>query len=110
MWKIASEGFAHGNVGHTGFSAASNEQAMKAIIASAVNDGDVALIEGLMDTPKMANQPNGPKLGDEYAHLLGPAVTQAREKRNAAIRAQKAQIAGRLKLHPELLRQPFWRS
>ena len=93
VWKVASEGFAHGNVGHQGFSAASNEQAMKAIIASAVNDGDVALIEGLADTPKMANQPNGPKLGDEYAHLLGPAVTQAREKRNSAIRAQKAEIA-----------------
>ena len=92
VWKIASEGFAHGNVGHTGFSAASNEQAIKAIIASAVNDGDVALIEDLMDTPKMANQPNGPKLGDEYAHLLGPAVTQAQEKRNAAIRAEKTEI------------------
>jgi hypothetical protein len=93
VWKVASEGFAHGNVGHQGFSAASNEQAMKAIIASAVNDGDVALIESLADTPKMANQPNGPKLGDEYAHLLGPALTQAREKRNSAIRAQKAEIA-----------------
>lgn len=93
VWKIASEGFAHGNVGHTGFSAASNEQAMKAIIASAVNDGDVALIEDLADTPKMANQPNGPKLSDEYAHLLGPALTQAREKRNSAIRAEKAAIA-----------------
>ena len=93
VWKVASEGFANGNVGHTGFSAASNEQAMKAIIASAVNDGDVALIEDLMDTPKMANQPNGPKLGDEYAHLLGPAVTQAREKRNSAIKAEKAAIA-----------------
>ena len=93
VWKVASEGFAHGNVGHQGFSAASNEQAMKAIIASAVNDGDVALIESLADTPKMANQPNGPKLGDEYAHLLGPALTQAREKRNSAIRAEKAAIA-----------------
>lgn len=93
VWKVASEGFAHGNVGHQGFSAASNEQAMKAIIASAVNDGDVALIEDLADTPKMANQPNGPKLGDDFAHLLGPALTQAREKRNAAIRAQKTAIA-----------------
>ena len=93
VWKVASEGFAHGNVGHQGFSAASNEQAMKAIIASAVNDGDVALIESLADTPKMANQPNGPKLGDEYAHLLGPALTQAREKRTSAIKAEKAAIA-----------------
>lgn len=93
VWKVASEGFAHGNVGHQGFSAASNEQAMKAIIASAVNDGDVALIESLVDTPKMANQPNGPKLGDEYAHLLGPALTQAREKRNSAIKAEKTAIA-----------------
>lgn len=93
VWKVASEGFAHNNVGHTGFSAASNEQAIKAIIASAVEDGDVALIESLANTPKMANQPNGPTLGYEYAHLLGPAVTQAREKRNAAIRAQKAEIA-----------------
>ena len=93
VWKVASEGFAHGNVGHQGFSAASNEQAMKAVIASAVNDGDVALIEDLMATPKMANQPNGPKLGDEYAHLLGPALTQAREKRTSAIRAEKAAIA-----------------
>ena len=92
VWKIASEGFANGNVGHTGFSAASNEQAMKAIIASAVEDGDVALIEGLKNTPKLADQPNGPTLGDEYAHLLGPAETQAQEKRNAAIRAEKTEI------------------
>ena len=66
---------------------------MKAIIAAAVNDGDVALIEDLLGTPKMPNQPNGPKLGEEYAHLLGPAITQAREKRTQAIRAQKAEIA-----------------
>ena len=92
VWKVASEGFAHGNVGHQGFSAASNEQAVQAIIASAVNDGDVALLEGLEGTPKMPNQPNGPKLGDEYAHLLGPAKVQAQEKRNAAIRAEKTQI------------------
>ena len=92
VWKVASEGFAHGNVGHQGFSAASNEQAVQAIIASAVNDGDVALLEGLEGTPKMPNQPNGPKLGDEFAHLLGPAKVQAQEKRNAAIRAEKTQI------------------
>ena len=92
VWKVASEGFAHGNVGHQGFSAASNKQAMEAIIASAVNDGDVALLEALEDTPKMPNQPNGPTLGDEYAHLLGPAKVQAQEKRNAAIRAEKTQI------------------
>ena len=92
VWKVASEGFAHGNVGNQGFSAASNEQAIKAIIASAVEDGDVALLESLANTPKMANQPNGPKLGDEYAHLLGPAQVQAQEKRNAAISAEKTQI------------------
>tara|TARA_Y100001937_G_scaffold59496_1_gene81683 strand:+ start:13951 stop:16584 length:2634 start_codon:yes stop_codon:yes gene_type:complete len=92
VWKVASEGFANGNVGHTGFSAASNEQAMQAIIASAIEDGDVALLEGLEDTPKLANQPNGPTLGDEYAHLLGPAKVQAQEKRNAAIKAEKAEI------------------
>jgi hypothetical protein len=92
VWKVASEGFAHGNVGHQGFSAASNEQAVQAIIASAVNDGDVALLEALEGTPKMPNQPNGPKLGDEFAHLLGPAKVQAQEKRNAAIRAEKTQI------------------
>ena len=92
VWKVASEGFANGNVGHTGFSAASNEQAMQAVIASAIQDGDVALLEGLEDTPKLANQPNGPTLGDEYAHLLGPAKVQAQEKRNAAIRAEKTEI------------------
>ena len=92
VWKVASEGFAHGNVGHQGFSAASNEQAMQAIIASAVNDGDVALLEALEGTPKMPNQPNGPTLSDEYAHLLGPAKIKAQETRNAAIRAEKAQI------------------
>ena len=92
VWKVASEGFAHGNVGHQGFSAASNEQAIQAIIASAVADGDVALIEGLKGTPKLADQPNGPTLGDEYAHLLGPAEVKAQENRNAAIKAEKTQI------------------
>ena len=92
VWKVASEGFAQGNVGHTGFSAASNEAAVKQIINSAIQDGDVALLEQLAETPKMGTQPNGPKLGDEYAHLLGPAIAAARKGRAETIRAQRSEI------------------
>ena len=92
VWKVAAEGFAHGNVGHTGYSAASNETALKQVIAAAVQEGDVTLIEQLIDTPKIPGQPNGPKLGDDFAHLLGPALNNARKGRTEAIRAQKAEI------------------
>ena len=92
VWKIASEGMAHGNVGYTGRSGASNEAAVKQIIKQATTDGDDALLQQLLDTPKIPGQPNGPKLGDEYGHLIGPAITAARSARHSEIRAQRQEV------------------
>lgn len=77
VWQVASEGYAFGNVGNNGYSAAGNETALKEIIKYAEETGDTDLIDSLEATPKMADQPNGPTLGDEYAHLLGPAREKA---------------------------------
>ena len=89
VWKLASEGTAHGNIGHSGFSAASNETAIKLAIQAGLDSRDPELLEQLKLTPKMADQPNGPTLGDEFAHLLDPAISQARDKRTQAINSQR---------------------
>ena len=91
VWQTASEGMAHGNVGHKGFSAASNQAAMEAVIEQAKADGDVQLLQDLMTTPKIPGQPNGPTLGDAYGHLLGPAVASARSTRNSEISSIKTE-------------------
>tara|TARA_B100001063_G_scaffold118676_1_gene110855 strand:- start:218 stop:2149 length:1932 start_codon:yes stop_codon:yes gene_type:complete len=91
VWQAASEGMAHGNVGHKGFSAASNQAAMEAVIEQAKADGDVQLLQELMATPKIPGQPNGPTLGDEYGHLIGPAVASARSTRNSEISGIKTE-------------------
>ena len=97
VWKVTSEGAAHGNVGFTGFSAASNEYGLKKVVEAAIAVGDVALLEGLEVTPKIPGQPNGPKLGDEYAHILGPAITQAKAKRTERIRTNNQAISQQAK-------------
>lgn len=97
VWKVTSEGTAHGNVGFTGFSAASNEFGLNKIVEAAIAVGDVALLEGLEVTPKIPGQPNGPKLGDEYAHILGPAITQAKAKRTERIRTNNQAITQQAK-------------
>lgn len=89
VWKLASEGAAHGNIGHSGFSAASNETAITYIIQAAEQSGDATLLEQLLTTPKMADQPNGPTLGDDFAHLLGPAIERAKTNRTRAINTQR---------------------
>lgn len=89
VWKFTSEGMAHNNVGYKGRTPASNEASMVLITTQAISAGDVTLLENLRGTPKIEGQPNGPKLGDEYAHILEPAIEQAKQKRTSAITTQR---------------------
>lgn len=77
LWNILSNGTANGNIGHRGFSAASNRQAVEIAIEIAKVEGRPDLLEELLDLPKIPGQPNGPKIGDEYGYLLRPAIDQA---------------------------------
>lgn len=92
VWATASDGYANNNVGYNGRNAGSNEAAITALAKQAGAVGDDKLLEDLYNTPKIPGQPNGPTLGDEYGHILGPAIKSAAATRRGEIKAQRDEV------------------
>ncbi|AGK86662.1 internal virion protein [Synechococcus phage S-CBP42] len=78
IWQGAAKEAAFGGSSViTGYSATNNMRAITGVLEQAAEDGNVDLIRGLRDVPKIPGQPNGPTLGKEYSHLFERYLTKA---------------------------------
>ena len=74
LWDQGIRGYGRGSVG--------GKKTIDAMIQASINSGNPDLIEEAFNTPKIPDQPNGPKLGDIYYTELTEGLNKARLQRD----------------------------